>query len=253
MPWIFPCSLLITRVLPASVEGSARTPVGAATKSLLLAAMLILPCAAADRASPTELKLQKELLAPCCYRETLDHHMSDASLAMKAEIHAMIERGASERDIVEYYKRQYGSRILAEPEGATWWLAFLIPFGVLGLGALVVLRFIGANLRTAGGAAAVAICAAGLWSCSGNFAAVPEKQHMLHGRIIRLDADAHIAVIAGDRIEGWMEAMTMEYPVKDKAELEKLQPGQEVTATVHVRDTDYWISGIHPSDNAPGK
>lgn len=68
--------------------------------------------------SPLESNLHRELLAPCCYRETLDHHMSDAASAMKAEICEMVANGKTEHEIVELYKSRYGLRILAEPEGA---------------------------------------------------------------------------------------------------------------------------------------
>jgi Cu/Ag efflux protein CusF len=45
-----------------------------------------------------------------------------------------------------------------------------------------------------------------------------------------------------------MDAMTMEFPVRDAAEFAKLRAGEKITATVHTRpDTfEYWISDIHP-------
>ena len=52
------------------------------------------------------------------------------------------------------------------------------------------------------------------------------------------------AVIKHDTIEGWMEAMTMEFPVRDKAEFAKLGEGKRIRATVHVQDLDYWLSDI---------
>jgi Cu/Ag efflux protein CusF len=41
-----------------------------------------------------------------------------------------------------------------------------------------------------------------------------------------------------------MEAMTMEFPVRDQAEFAKLAPGKRIRATVHVQELDYWISEI---------
>jgi Cu/Ag efflux protein CusF len=42
-----------------------------------------------------------------------------------------------------------------------------------------------------------------------------------------------------------MEAMTMEYPVREKAEFAKLHVGDRITATVFVQDLDYWVGHIH--------
>jgi cytochrome c-type biogenesis protein CcmH/NrfF len=94
------------------------------------------------RPGPLEAKLQHELLAPCCYRETLYRHMSDTAIAMKAEMHEMIASGKSERDVIELYKSRYGARILAEPEGAVWWTATLVPLFALAIGAAAVVRII---------------------------------------------------------------------------------------------------------------
>lgn len=73
--------------------------------------------------------------------------MSEAAATMKAEIHTMAVRGQSEREIIEHYKALYGSRILAEPEGATWWIGTLVPVLVLVIGAAIVVRFIGNRTR----------------------------------------------------------------------------------------------------------
>ena len=64
----------------------------------------------------------------------------------------------------------------------------------------------------------------------------PEKRYTLTGDVIGVDPKTQMATIKGDKIEGWMEAMTMEYPVKDKAEFAKLQVGRRITATVFVTD-----------------
>ena len=92
--------------------------------------------------SPVEVKLQHELLAPCCYQATLDQHMSDAALTMKTEIHEMVSAGRSEREIIDFYKARYGARILGEPEGAVWWIGTLTPLLALAASALVLTRLI---------------------------------------------------------------------------------------------------------------
>jgi protein SCO1/2 len=72
----------------------------------------------------------------------------------------------------------------------------------------------------------------------------PIKRYSLTGEVVRLEPDRSIAVIRHDTIEGWMEAMTMEFPVRDKAEFAKLAKGQRIRATVNVQDLDYWLSDI---------
>jgi cytochrome c-type biogenesis protein CcmH len=112
------------------------------SKLILFTSLLRGICSRAEvtLAGPLEAKLQGELLAPCCYRQTLDHHMSDAATAMKAQIREMVANGKTEREIVELYKSRYGPRILAEPEGATWWIGTLTPLAVLAIGAVLVIR-----------------------------------------------------------------------------------------------------------------
>ena len=71
-----------------------------------------------------------------------------------------------------------------------------------------------------------------------------EKRYTLTGDVISVDPKTQMANIKGDKIEGWMEAMTMEYPVKDKSEFAKLAPGQRITATVFVGDANYHLGEI---------
>ena len=83
----------------------------------------------------------------------------------------------------------------------------------------------------------------GLASC-GRAPAEPLKKYQLKGQVASVDPANHTAKINGEKIEGWMEAMTMDYPIKDEAEFKKLSVGQSVTATVFVQGTDYWLGDI---------
>jgi protein SCO1/2 len=78
----------------------------------------------------------------------------------------------------------------------------------------------------------------------GNAAAV--KRYPVRGEVVRLEPQRDIAVIKHEKIEGWMEAMTMEFPVRDKTEFAKLTEGKRIRATVFVQDLDYWIAEIQP-------
>jgi len=81
---------------------------------------------------------------------------------------------------------------------------------------------------------------------------LPIKQYALHGQVVRLDPETHTAVINGQKIEGWMDAMTMQYPVKADSEYQKLRPGEQISATVFVQGMHFWIAGIRP-EAAAGK
>jgi Cu/Ag efflux protein CusF len=72
----------------------------------------------------------------------------------------------------------------------------------------------------------------------------PIKQYALHGEVLRLDAQGKIAAIKAGKIGDWMEAMTMEYPVKDKAEFDKLREGEKIDGTVFVQGNSYWVGEI---------
>ena len=66
----------------------------------------------------------------------------------------------------------------------------------------------------------------------------------MQGEVKALDASAHTASIAAGKIGDWMEAMTMEYPVKPDAEFQKLHVGDRIEATVVVEDPRYYVTDI---------
>jgi Cu/Ag efflux protein CusF len=74
----------------------------------------------------------------------------------------------------------------------------------------------------------------------------PVKEYRLTGVVVSYDADRKAAIIRHERIEGLMEGMTMEFPVRDEGGASKLVPGQRITARLFQRESDYeyWISGI---------
>lgn len=82
-----------------------------------------------------------------------------------------------------------------------------------------------------------------LLSCS---AAKPVRRYSLHGEVLRLQPASQTAVIRHEKIDGWMEAMTMEFPVRDKAEFARLAEGKRIRATVLVQELDYWLADIRP-------
>jgi Cu/Ag efflux protein CusF len=73
----------------------------------------------------------------------------------------------------------------------------------------------------------------------------PVRSYPLHGEVLRLDAKDKLAAIKHEKIGDWMEAMTMEFPVKDQSEFDKLHPGEKINATVFVKGNNYWVAEIH--------
>ena len=71
-----------------------------------------------------------------------------------------------------------------------------------------------------------------------------EKRYPMKGQVTALDATSHTATIAAGKIGDWMEAMTMEYPVKPDTEFQKLHVGDRIEATVVVGDPAYYVTEI---------
>ena len=71
-----------------------------------------------------------------------------------------------------------------------------------------------------------------------------EKKYQLHGVVVRVDNQAQTATIKHQKIKGWMEAMTMEFPVPSKEEFARLSRGQTIRATVFVSDLDYHVGDV---------
>jgi Cu/Ag efflux protein CusF len=83
-----------------------------------------------------------------------------------------------------------------------------------------------------------------LGACSQKPAAKPPVEYQMRGEVVRVDPSAQLATIKGEEIQGWMPAMTMEYPIKDKQEFQKLKVGEQIQAKVVVQGTDYWLAGV---------
>ena len=72
------------------------------------------------------------------------------------------------------------------------------------------------------------------------------KEYPMRGVVVKLDDKNKTAVIKHERIEGFMEAMSMEFAVKDPAQFAKLKPDAEITAKIIEQDKpyDFWISEV---------
>ena len=90
-----------------------------------------------------------------------------------------------------------------------------------------------------------------LLGCSRKPAPKPPVEYQMRGEVVSLDPSAQLATIKGEEIQGWMPAMTMEYPVKDKQEFQKLKAGEQIQAKVLVQGSDYWLASVSEPPPAP--
>jgi len=70
------------------------------------------------------------------------------------------------------------------------------------------------------------------------------RQYVLRGYVVRLDPNTNLASIHNEKIEGWMDAMTMQYPVEDRKEYLALRKGEKITATVNVSNEGFWLTNV---------
>jgi Cu/Ag efflux protein CusF len=71
-----------------------------------------------------------------------------------------------------------------------------------------------------------------------------EKRYPMQGVVKAVDPAAKMATIDAGKIDGWMDAMTMEYPVKPDSELAKLHAGDHIAATVVVNGGIYYVTDV---------
>ena len=78
----------------------------------------------------------------------------------------------------------------------------------------------------------------------------PTKQYQLTGQILDLKADTNEVLVKHDDIPGFMPAMTMPYKVEDPRLLAGKQPGDLITATLVVGETEAHLSTIDKTGHA---
>ena len=89
---------------------------------------------------------------------------------------------------------------------------------------------------------ALALWCMGLGACKAGGPA--EKRFPFTGKIASIDKASQSAVIEGDAIAGYMDAMAMSYKIKDTAEFGKISAGDSITAVVVVAHEDYWLENV---------
>jgi cytochrome c-type biogenesis protein CcmH len=96
---------------------------------LILLCGLLVDCSTTDVRTPStnrELsahELERRLMAPCCWRETLDTHSSPLASQLRAEIRDRFAKGDSPQGIENDLAARFGPRIRAElPQTLGFWL-----------------------------------------------------------------------------------------------------------------------------------
>lgn len=111
------------------------------------AAALLAVSLAWGQASGRIRALQEKLIAPCCWTENVAMHRSEVAAEMRSEIARMVQDGRSDREILDFYKAKYGTRILMEPEGQLRLWAYTIPIAATVLGVALVVWIIRRMLK----------------------------------------------------------------------------------------------------------
>ena len=73
------------------------------------------------------------------------------------------------------------------------------------------------------------------------------KRYPMHGKVISVNAPEKSVKIEAGPIGDWMGPMTMNYTIKDAADLAKLTPGVSFDATVFVNGDDFWVGEVNPA------
>ena len=77
------------------------------------------------------------------------------------------------------------------------------------------------------------------------------KHYNLKGKIVSIDKQGKMLNVDSESIPGFMDAMTMPYKVKPEGELDKLHPGDVITADLLVQDEGAWLENITVTGHSP--
>jgi len=80
-----------------------------------------------------------------------------------------------------------------------------------------------------------------------------KKTHMFHGKVEAVHTDTKTIRVNGEKVPGWMEAMTMDYKVDDPAVLKKVKAGDQIMATVYDGDLTLHKVEVMPSGGSDSK
>lgn len=72
------------------------------------------------------------------------------------------------------------------------------------------------------------------------------QRYELKGKVTKIEKEKKHLTVAHEKIQGFMEAMTMDFAVKDEAALEQVQVGDQIQATLIYNPTDNrtWLENL---------
>ncbi len=121
---------------------------------ILFTALVILNANGLQTDAPLQTVVSKEevntiarqLIAPCCWKQTVDVHPSASSDKIKAEIEAALKEGQTEEQIINRFVAEYGERIRAIPQPSGFnlmlWIMPSVILIISGLALVLFLRFV---------------------------------------------------------------------------------------------------------------
>jgi protein SCO1/2 len=135
------------------------------------------------------------------------------------------------------------------PAAAPQWGAFALFAACLVAGAAAIgwmLRALAAGRAAAALLLALALVASAACREPAKPAPGAPARYPLHGKVVSVEKEKRALTIAHDDITGFMPAMTMEFVVreKDAVLLDRVSAGDEVTATLVVPDSRYWVEDL---------
>ncbi len=68
----------------------------------------------------------------------------------------------------------------------------------------------------------------------------PERRYLLKGKIVSVEVELKQVTIEHEEIKGYMEAMTMPFPLRDEKLLSKVKKGDQIQATLVIGGTKGW-------------
>lgn len=87
-------------------------------------------------------QIEARFVSPCCWRENLAVHGSQVAEQLRDLVATLVRSGKTEPQIVDYFVARFGERILREPRGTRFRLLTITPIFALGIGFLLVVRFL---------------------------------------------------------------------------------------------------------------
>ncbi|MBA3570513.1 MAG: SCO family protein [Pyrinomonadaceae bacterium] len=70
------------------------------------------------------------------------------------------------------------------------------------------------------------------------------KRYELKGKVLTVEKDKHLVTVSHEEIKDFMDAMTMPFTVRDEWVFDQVAPGDQITATLVVDETESWLENV---------